>query len=112
MHTPQYNAGYTAACNDSKHIFIWDNTGAIWEGFYDKYGSLTNNTQWMQGYRDGAICNDNAGFSIGCDEKQRHLIPKDENDMYMVSPGHDKDWNLGFYDSTLDTSFCPEPNPR
>ena len=66
----------------------------------------------------GAICNDkhtpefNTGFSIGCDEKQRHLIPKDENDMYMVPPGHDKDWNLGSYDSTMDTSSCPEPNPK
>jgi len=28
MHTPQYNAGFTAACNDSKHVFIWDNDGS------------------------------------------------------------------------------------
>jgi hypothetical protein len=45
IHTPQYNAGYTAACNDSKHMFIWDNDGSICDGFNQKYVSLQNNTQ-------------------------------------------------------------------
>jgi hypothetical protein len=37
IHTSiQYNAGYTAACNDSKHMFIWDNDGSIWDGFDQK----------------------------------------------------------------------------
>ena len=35
--TPQYNDGYTAACNDAKHrIQIRDNDGSIWEGFDQK----------------------------------------------------------------------------
>jgi hypothetical protein len=38
-------------------LLIWDSQGTIWEGFYDKYPkSLTDNQQWCQGYRDGAIC--------------------------------------------------------
>ena len=69
----------------------------------------------MQGYRDGAICNDkhtpqyNAGFSIGCHDKPAGLLNKDLNDQYIISQNKDKNWTLRFYDSTLDTSFCPEP---
>ena len=69
IHTPKYNAGYTAACNDVKHgIEIWDQEGFIWDGFGAKYGGLVINTVWMQGYRDGSICTHthtpqyNAGF--------------------------------------------------
>jgi hypothetical protein len=34
-----------------------DNEGFIWDGFAQKYPkSLTNSHDWIQGYRDGAIC--------------------------------------------------------
>jgi hypothetical protein len=113
IHTPQYNAGYSAACNDSKHMFIWDNDGFIWEGFYEKYGSLTNNTQWMQGYRDGSICTHahttqyDLGFKTGCLDKHAGILNRDENYQYIIPQNHDKNWTLGFYDSTMDTTFCP-----
>ena len=111
-----YHAGFTAACNDAKRgVEIWDSQGTIWEGFYDKYPkSLTDNQQWFQGYRDGAICTHtrtpqyNVGFSIGCHDKQTGLMRFDPDLFLIVPPNHDKDWTLGYYDSGLDTTFCPE----
>jgi hypothetical protein len=64
-------------------MFIGDNDGSIWDGFDQKYGAPQNNTQWMQGQRDGAICNDkhtpefNAGFAVGCHDKQAGLLNRD-----------------------------------
>jgi hypothetical protein len=40
------------------------------------------------------------------------MLNRHENDQYIIPQNHDKDWTLGFYDSTMDTSFCPEPKPK
>lgn len=117
MHTPQYNAGYAAACNDSKHMNLWDKDGGIWDGFDDKYGSLQENPHWMLGYRDGVICNDmrtpqfNAGFAIGCKDKQAGLLSTNEDGQYNIPAftNHNRDWITGFTDSAFETSYCPGP---
>jgi hypothetical protein len=116
VHTPQYNQGYTAACTDAKHgIEIWDNEGTLSDALDMKYGALQNNTQWMQGYRDDAICTHpntiqyNEGFSIGCHDKQTGVMHIDQDTLgAIVPPNHGKDWTLGYYNSGLETSFCPE----
>ena len=63
MCTPQYNAGYTAACSDAKSgLRIWEYDGFIWEGFYQNrlenftlHPNTANNTEWMQGFEDSII---------------------------------------------------------
>ena len=123
IHTPKYNAGYTAACNDVKHgIEIWDQEGSIWDGFYQKYpSSLTNNTQWFQGYRDGAICTHihapqyNAGFIAACNDKKTGLLkfadtlqfgfPPHYFDRYPESVWNNTHWLEGYTDGA--TTTCP-----
>jgi hypothetical protein len=116
-----YHFGYDAACTDAKNgiPIWWDSQGTIWDGFYDKYSkSLTDNPEWFQGYRDGAICTHthtpqyNVGFEIGCHDKQTGAMCFDGDLYAIVPPNHDKDWILGYYDSGLHTSFCPDPNPK
>jgi hypothetical protein len=116
IHTPQYNAGYNAACTDAKHgIEIWDTEGFIWEGFDQKYGSLQNNTQWMQGYRDGAICTHqhapqyDSGFTAGCHDKRAGLLQRDPETKNPIVPNinNDTNWMQGYMDAAADTSFCP-----
>jgi hypothetical protein len=65
----------------------------------------------MQGYRDGAICNDKhtPEFNAGCHDKQTGLIQKNVDLQYPVPQNDDKEWTQGYYYSTLDTSFCPKP---
>ena len=65
--------------------------------------------------RDGAIYNHthtpqyNTGFSIGCNDKKTGLMHLDADFNTKVPANHGKDWILGYYDSGLDTSFCPTP---
>lgn len=50
------------------------------------------------GYRDGAIYNDkhmpefNAGFAVGCHDKQAGLLNRDDNGEYIIPANHDKAW--------------------
>jgi hypothetical protein len=115
IHTPQYNAGYNAACTDAKHgIEIWDTEGFIWDGFNQKYGALQNNTQWMQGYRDGAICTHQhtplyiAGFNAGCQAKHTGMLIRDpEGNPVVPRINNDTGWMQGYVDAASYTSFCP-----
>ena len=124
MCTPQYNAGYTAACSDAKSgLRIWEYDGFIWEGFYQKYpNSLTNNTQWMDGYTNGSICNHkhtpqyNTGFNAGCHDKKASLLLNDENgyprlENFTLHPNtaNNTEWMQGFEDSIINTHSCPDP---
>jgi hypothetical protein len=88
-----YHFGHDAACTDAKNgIPIWDSQGTIWEGFYDKYSkSLTDNPEWFQGYRDGAICTHthtpqyNAGFKIGCLDKKSGIMHMGMDNMALAT---------------------------
>ena len=126
VHTSQYNAGYAAACSDSKSgIRIWENDGFIWEGFNDKYPAIQNNHDWMQGYRDGSICTHKhtpqyvAGFTAGCHDKNAGLLLNDENGFATIenttrypSTQNDTVWIQGFYDAIIDTTFCHQPKTK
>jgi hypothetical protein len=93
-----YNFGYDAACTDAKNgIPIWDPQGTIWDGSYDNYSkSLTDNPEWLQGYRDGVICTHrhipqyNEGFEIGCHYKQTGAMRIDGDLYAIIPPNHDK----------------------
>jgi hypothetical protein len=55
----------------------------------------------------------NTGFSIGCHDKQTGLMRIDQDTLgAIVPPNHDKNWTQGYYDSGLDTSFCPTSNTK
>ena len=67
----------------------------------------------MQVYNDGSLCNvkqtpqSDTGFSEGYYDKQVGLLKLDQDLLSILPQNHDKDWTLGYYDSGMDTTFCP-----